>query len=341
MISIKDAVDQLASHDQTAREALAAYRQAIEQTQHHVFPLFPRVAQDQLPAVRQILQNVTSAPQALPGSAVRWTEVVASFAAGAQAAQARDLAMLRELLGLLAQAADDSSGLSQTSTVGFEHLGRNLEQLSTAPDLETLREGLTQHMGRLREFVAQILADQERATSRLVTEVAQFEGRVAELETLASTDPLTGIANRRSFEAALAKAISSGQKLSLLLYDLDEFKGINDRLGHEAGDQVLSHFAHVLRDEIRANDIAARIGGDEFVALLYCPLEGALRRSKQILGRLERRHEVTCNGRSLLVPIRVSVGVVEHLDGENAASLLRRADEAMYAVKGQRAVSRR
>ncbi len=341
MISIKDAVDQLANREQTAREALTAYRQAIEQTQHHVFPLFPRAAQAQQPVVRKILQDVAATPQAVAGSAGRWAEAVATFAACAQAAQARDLAMLRELLSLLAQAADDSSGLSQNSAAGFEHLGKNLEQLSTAPDLETLRDGLTQHMGRLRQFVAQVLADQERATSRLVTEVAQFEGRVAELETLASTDSLTGIANRRSFEASLAMAIASGQKLSLLLYDLDEFKSINDRLGHEAGDQVLTHFAHVLRDEIRADDVAARIGGDEFVALLYCPLEGALRRSKQILGRLERRHEVTCNGRSLFVPIRVSVGVVEHLAGESAASLLRRADEAMYAVKGHRAAALR
>ncbi len=341
MISIKDAVDQLASREQTAREALAAYRQAIEQTQQRVFPLFPRAAKDQIPVVRQILQEIAVAPQALPVVAGRWAEAVASFAAGAHAAQTRDLAMLRELLSLLAQTADDSSGLSKSSAAGFDHLGKNLEQLSSAPDLETLREGLTQHMGRLREFVAQVLADQERATLRLVTEVERFEGRVAELETLASTDSLTGIANRRSFEAALAEAIASGQKLSLLLYDLDEFKSINDRLGHEVGDQVLSHFAQILREEIRANDLAARIGGDEFVALLHCPLEGALRRSKQILGRLERRHEVTCNGRLLFVPIRVSVGVVEHLTGESAASLLRRADQAMYSVKGQRSVTLR
>lgn len=336
MISIKDAVEQLSSRDQTAREVLMAYRQSIEQTQHHIFPLFPRAAQEQLPVARQLLRDLAADPLALPGCTGRWAEAVASFAAGAQAAQARDLAMLRELLTLLAQTTDESKGLSETSQVGFESLGKNLEQLTVAPDLETLREGLTQHMGRLREFVAQLLADQERATSRLVTEVAQFEGRVAELETLASTDPLTGIANRRSFEAALSKAITSGQNISLLLYDLDEFKGINDRLGHEAGDQVLSHFARLLRDEIRANDMAARIGGDEFVALLYCPLEGAMRRSQQILTRLERRHEVIYHGRTLFVPIRVSVGVVEHLAGESTADLLRRADEAMYAVKGHR-----
>jgi diguanylate cyclase (GGDEF)-like protein len=196
-------------------------------------------------------------------------------------------------------------------------------------------------MGHLREFVAQVLADHERTTSRLATEVAQFEGRVAELETLASTDPLTGIANRRSFETLLTKAIAAGQNISLLLYDLDEFKGINDRLGHEAGDQVLMHFARHLRNEIRANDLPARIGGDEFVALLFCPLEGALRRSQQILRGLERRHEVTCNGRTLGVPIRVSVGVVEHRAGESPAALLRRADEAMYEVKRHRSAGQR
>jgi diguanylate cyclase (GGDEF)-like protein len=341
MISIKDAVDQLASRDRVAREALWAYRQAIEQSQHHLFPLFPKPARDHAPTVRRILEEVAAAPENLAGSAGRWTELVASFAAHAQEIQSRDLGILRELLGLLAQAADDSKGLSQTSQIGFEQLGKNLEQLSAAPDLETLRDGLTEHMGHLREFVAQVLADHERTTSRLATEVAQFEGRVAELETLASTDPLTGIANRRSFETLLTKAIAAGQNISLLLYDLDEFKGINDRLGHEAGDQVLMHFARHLRNEIRANDLPARIGGDEFVALLFCPLEGALRRSQQILRGLERRHEVTCNGRTLGVPIRVSVGVVEHRAGESPAALLRRADEAMYEVKRHRSAGQR
>lgn len=341
MISIKDAVDQLASRDQFARDTVIAYRRAIEQTQHQLFPLFPRAAHEQTPVVRQILQRIASDPQTLPGSADDWAEVVSSFASQAQAVQSRDLGMLRELLSLLAQAADDSRGLARSSEIGFDHLGKNLEQLSAAPDLETLRDGLTQHMGHLREFVAQVLADHERATSRLVTEVKQFEGRVAELETLASTDPLTGIANRRSFETSLGRAIASGQPLSLLLYDLDEFKGINDRLGHEAGDQVLIHFARHLRNEIRLNDAAARIGGDEFVVLLYCPLEGALRRSQQILKGLERRHEITCHGRTLFVPIRVSVGVVEYRSGESPATLLRRADEAMYAVKRQRPTSPR
>ncbi len=349
MISIKDAVDQLAhreklqqlqerlqAQEEMTLDAVAAYRQAVEQTQLHLFSLFPRAGQAQQPALRHILQKLDSSPPALAATVNPWSAALRAFAQDAETSRAHDLAMVRELLAILARAAEDSIGQAHASTAGFEKLSQNLEQLSAAPNLETLREGLSHHMGDLRAYVLQIVADHERSTSLLTTEMASYEGRVAELEALAATDPLTGIANRRAFEAALAAAVASDVNLSLLMFDLDGFKGINDRLGHEAGDQVLCHFARALRDEIRPQDLAARLGGDEFIVILHCPLAGAFRRGNQILHRLESRHEVSINGRSLAVPIRASIGVVEHREGENAAALLRRADEAMYAVKRRR-----
>ncbi len=340
MISIKDAVDQLAVREQLQQrmmqDAVAAYRQAVEQTQLHVFGLFPRAGQAQQAAVRQTLQQLDASPPAFAATVDPWTAALRNFAQDAEISRAHDLAMVRELLAILSRAAEDSKGQAHASTAGFEKLSHNLEQLSIAPDLETLREGLSHHIGDLRAYVVQIVADHERSTSRLTAETASFESRVAELEALAATDPLTGIGNRRAFEAALASALSTGVNFSLLMFDLDGFKGINDRLGHDAGDQVLCHFARALREEIRSQDLAARLGGDEFIVLLHCPLDGALRRGTQILQRLERRHEITLNGRSLPVPIRASIGVVEHREGEDSPVLLRRADEAMYAVKRRR-----
>ncbi len=343
MISIKDAVDQLAVREQLqlriTQDAVAAYRQAIEQTQLHVFGLFPRSGQAQQSAVRQILQQLDSSPPAPAGTVNSWSAALRAFARDAETSRAHDLAMVRELLAILARAAEDSQGQAHASTAGFEKLSHNLELLSAAPNLEALLEGLSHHMGDLKAYVVQIVTAHERSTSLLTAEMASFEGRVAELEALAATDPLTGIANRRAFEAELAAAVASAVNFSLLMFDLDGFKAINDRLGHDAGDQVLCHFAHALRDDIRPQDTAARLGGDEFIVILHCPLAGAFRRGAQILQRLETRHEVLLNGRSLAVPIRASVGVVEHREGEDAAALLRRADEAMYAVKRRRKAS--
>ncbi len=340
MISIKDAVDQLAVREQLQQrmmhEALAAYRQAVEQTQLHVFGLFPRAGQAQQTAVRQTLQQLDASPPAFAATVDPWSAALRNFAQDAETSRAHDLAMVRELLAILSRVAEDSNRQAHASTAGFEQLSHNLEQLSAAPDLETLREGLSHQIGDLRAYVDQIVADHERFTSRLSSETASFASRVAELETIAATDPLTGIANRRAFEAALATALASGVNFSLLMFDLDGFKGINDRLGHNAGDQVLCHFARALRQEIRHQDLAARLGGDEFVVLLHCPLDVALRRGTQILQSLERRREINLNGRTLPVPIRASIGVVEHRDDEVATELLRRADDAMYAVKRRR-----
>ncbi len=340
MISIKDFLDQLAVREQLqqkpTQDAIDAYRQAIKNTQLHIFPLFPRAGQAQQSAVRQILLQVDASPSDIAVTTGPWSATLQAFAQDAEASRAHDLAMVRELIAILARAAEDSRGQAHASTASFEHLSQNLEVLSAAPNLETLREGLSRHMGDLRAYVSQIVADHDRSTSLLTTEMANFEGRVAELEALAATDPLTGIANRRAFETALSASLASSSKVSLLLFDLDGFKGINDRLGHEAGDQVLCHFARALRDEIRPQDLAARLGGDEFVVLLHCPFDGALRRGTQILQRLERRHEVSLNGRNVPVPIRASIGVVELRAEEDAAALLRRADEAMYAVKRSR-----
>ena len=337
MISIKNIVDQLAVREQLqqrmTQDAIAAYRQAVEQTRLHLFPLFPRAGQAQQSALRQILLQVDASPSAITATMQPWSEALQAFAQDAETSRAHDLATVRELIAILARAAEDSKGQAHASTAGLEHLSQSLEALSDAPNLEVLREGLARHMGDLRAYVSRIVADHDRSNSLLTSEIANFEGRVAELESLAATDPLTGIANRRAFKTALAAALASSANFSLLMFDLDGFKGINDRLGHDVGDQVLCHFARALLDEIRPLDLAARLGGDEFVVLLHCPIDGALRRGTRILKLLERRHEVTLNGRLLPVPIRASIGVVEHRADEDAATLLRRADQAMYAVK--------
>jgi diguanylate cyclase (GGDEF)-like protein len=94
----------------------------------------------------------------------------------------------------------------------------------------------------------------------------------AELAEQAVRDSLTGLYNRRFFDAALAKNIEAarryGRELSLVLFDLDNFKQINDTCGHQAGDEVLKNFARVLQETVRKADIVCRIGGDEFAVIL-------------------------------------------------------------------------
>ena len=152
----------------------------------------------------------------------------------------------------------------------------------------------------------------------------------------AITDELTGLVNRRRFLDALHAEIARGQRLggqlSVVLADLDDFKLINDRFGHHAGDEVLLAFADLLRGHGRDVDVAARLGGEEFAILLpETGLEGAragAERLRQSLAglriRLSERDEVT---------VTASFGVAELAEGQSVDSLLRAADGALYQAK--------
>jgi diguanylate cyclase (GGDEF)-like protein len=155
---------------------------------------------------------------------------------------------------------------------------------------------------------------------------------LAEFQRLALTDDLTGLANRRHFREELerlaAAAERHGTPLSLLLLDVDDFKEVNDRHGHAAGDEILREIALTLRRRIRASDLAARIGGDEFAVLLpHTSEDEAAVVASDLIAHLQK-------GRATSLPLRVSVGVAS---GTNALdeALFAQADRALYAAKAR------
>lgn len=156
------------------------------------------------------------------------------------------------------------------------------------------------------------------------------------LRQLASVDPLTGVTARAVLAEAgnrmLAEARRHGRAVSALLLDLDQFKPVNDSLGHEAGDRMLRHLAERARRVLRGEDLLCRLGGDEFVALLpNTDLAGARRVAERLHEALTRDLLVF---RGVELPIPVSMGVAEALPGEtDLQALIKRADEAMCAAK--------
>ncbi len=167
--------------------------------------------------------------------------------------------------------------------------------------------------------------------------------RIAQLESLSMTDELTGLANRRGFRdflnRSLAGAARHGETGVLAYFDLDDFKAVNDRFGHEAGDAALRHVGDLLARGVRRSDFVARLHGDEFAVLLLrtTPVNGEARL---------RRLRQTINDTPLLYGERVlhvatSLGVTGFEPGVDASELLRRADHAMYQEKRGRPSSRR
>jgi len=151
----------------------------------------------------------------------------------------------------------------------------------------------------------------------------------------ATTDELTGLANRRRFmelfAAEIDRAERSGGTVALVLADLDDFKRINDRFGHHVGDDALRRFAELLAAELREGDVGGRLGGEEFGILLpEADLEGAL----AVAGRIRRAvaEAYLFPGEGIRVRFTVSLGVAGYA-GDAADALFRRADVALYRAK--------
>jgi two-component system cell cycle response regulator len=180
-----------------------------------------------------------------------------------------------------------------------------------------------------------------RIERRIVSVVAQFAAYAAlalrnawlleEIQRTADTDALTGVANRRAFDAALgrefARARRDGGSVGLLLLDVDHFKSFNDTYGHTAGDEVLAGLAATLVEECRAFDVVARYGGEEFAVILPgCALEESLEIGERLRGATRRL--------TAPAPITISVGVAIHPgDALDAGELIAVADDALYASK--------
>jgi diguanylate cyclase (GGDEF)-like protein len=188
--------------------------------------------------------------------------------------------------------------------------------------------------GRVIRCECAVLPDGGRMLT--YSDVTDIVRHAEELERLATTDGMTGIFNRRHFlslaDREWNRARRYGRPLCFLMIDIDFFKSVNDRFGHDAGDQVIIHLAAVARECKRDTDVLARIGGEEFALLLP---ETDLARGKIVAERLRIEAEQSpLTWTSSQIPVSVSIGVAEAADGMVGVSdLMKAADVALYEAK--------
>ncbi|MGE0790452.1 MAG: GGDEF domain-containing protein [Sandaracinaceae bacterium] len=209
----------------------------------------------------------------------------------------------------------------------MQHL--NPETLTALTDLAAATNPL--EVERRRRAIERRAGEMSSELTKLVDAVAERALRCCDLERLATEDPLTGLANRRSFHIALDRELarrSRGRGPSVILLDLDCLKEINDRFGHAAGDTAIRHAAKSCVNSVRGGDLVARLGGDEFAVLLPdTDFQGANVVADRIRDAIEA---CSVNG----VPLKVSLGVaIAGPDGDDGAAILAEADERMYADK--------
>jgi diguanylate cyclase (GGDEF)-like protein len=160
------------------------------------------------------------------------------------------------------------------------------------------------------------------------------ERTVTAHRTAASMDPLTGMFNRRGFAEATSRVIereaNAGRPVTVLIFDIDHFKSINDRFGHPAGDEILKLFSAVVVNTLRITDLSGRVGGEEFAALLPCSLEEGVLAAERVREAFECSGIVDDTGP---VDTTVSIGVAGGPAGTELEVLLAAADTALYQAK--------
>ncbi len=203
---------------------------------------------------------------------------------------------------------------------------------AVVPQTHSTRE--VQRLSSTLDHMTRRLLTMNEAMEELVRQrTLELEHANQELERLASSDPLTGLLNRRGFDArlvtALALARRSGRPLSVITIDIDHFKRVNDTYGHEIGDNVLRSLALQLKARLRVSDAVARLGGEEFIVLLPdTALDDALQMARELVAMIEARPQ------ELVGRVTISAGLSAlRAEDEDAGPMLRRSDDALYAAK--------
>jgi diguanylate cyclase (GGDEF)-like protein len=172
------------------------------------------------------------------------------------------------------------------------------------------------------------LAELAGGASTAIENARQFR----EARQLADLDALTGLHNRRYFHETLARECARAhrysRRLGLIVFDVDDFKDVNDRIGHLAGDATLAEMAERVRSVVRSADIACRVGGDEFAIVMP---ESGLEQAEQLFDRLQ----AAIGGRGIgqAGHLRISAGVAELKPDDDSISFFERADAALYRAK--------
>lgn len=213
-----------------------------------------------------------------------------------------------------------------------------LTQSNASGELELHLTGSSLHIIHIRVYPLQSNNGTMVGSVSIMRDVTSLRMQENALKTKAETDGLTALMNRASFmealETRIREARHTGERISVLMMDLDKFKGINDTYGHDDGDRVLCAIADVLKEVLRHQDAIARIGGDEFAAIL----SGVGKREAAEIGsRIIRaaNQKTILLGNGEPVRLNLSIGVCDNKSVTTQEDMLKCADKAMYIAKGR------
>lgn len=237
---------------------------------------------------------------------------------------------IRDVAGVVKNVRSATSQYSGT----LETVTGKLGGVNTAEDLQIILETIVSD-------TEQMVAQNKTLEAQLDKSTQAMEALQRDLETIrreAMTDGLTGLSNRKAFDEEIRRiareADTNNVTFTLLMVDIDHFKGFNDNFGHQVGDQVLRLVARTLVDGVKGRDIAARYGGEEFAILLpETEMRAGVAVGENLRRTLSTKDIINRSNGEKMGRITMSIGVAEYYNGESIEDLIERADAALYTAK--------
>ncbi|MDE2418548.1 MAG: GGDEF domain-containing protein [Burkholderiales bacterium] len=256
-------------------------------------------------------------------------------------AKERTVAAQNEMRDMLASFIERLSDMTQSTGIYHDKLEESARLIEQAKSMAEIAPVLKDVVGTTSRMASESLATRDELSAmreqatRTEAELVKLHKELDRVSSEARHDSLTGTLNRKGLDEALERELSTVRRketpLSMALLDIDNFKKLNDSLGHSMGDNALNHLATVARDCMRPQDTLARFGGEEFVVLLPdTPLDKGIEAMTRLQRELTKRFFLAGAEKIL---ITFSAGVAQLNDGETGMEAIRRADQAMYLAK--------
>jgi diguanylate cyclase len=248
-------------------------------------------------------------------------------------------AELKNMVTLLSEAV--STVVSDNGAYHQEVLqcAQGLSQISQLEDIKKIRLLLAKEIEQLKEVVKQKLSHDRQHQEQLSQYVEALQSKLQSAVNRSLKDPLTGLYNRQGWDQELVNACHTASvtkvPFALALLDIDNFKQVNDKYGHQVGDLILIKVAKEFRESFRSDDYLARYGGDEFAFILETPsLEKAQKRLERLCKDLSKpTYQCVIDKTEFYLRISLSCGVGIYRESDTPETLLRRSDQALYLAK--------